>query len=497
MAEASAPTPLRGEVPFRSSGGRVAALIAVAVAAVLIIRSLGMGFPRMDAQIALLVLIGVVLVTINVWHQLRIGRRYALINVYSGIFLSEFIVGAFVATSSATILNKEPLSTEVVTLALGLGVGGYVMLTLGYYIPAIFPGRTAREHAADLRATTDGDDDFPPRYRALLFVMLGVLIALGFVQLMLRIQKAGGFAEYLAIAYTLRYGTFADTDTANAGAVLASLLAAGALPAAALLYVAWLRGRLVAVEKWLLVAMTAVLLARQASTAFRAVVVFTLISAFAVYDSERGVSTRRLLLVGATMLLILIGVNHAHVMLHTLTGMGTATTFAESIQDLLAPHGYVETLSRVLDARARLEALQGSGMLTSILFFIPRAIWTSKVPSDEYGTGLVQGWAALPTHYQMAVTNVGELFVHFGAIGLTALLFWGIAYRWLDDKWSVGLEWRVVLLCISVPRVFPDQGMGLSAFMISLASVAFFMVPLAVAKRFMGIRGHTAPTPTQ
>jgi hypothetical protein len=450
-------------------------------------------FPRLDVRIAMLLTLAVALVAVNVAYQLHLGRRYALLNVYSGIFFSEFVVGSLVATSRGEVVNKQHLATDAVVAALSLGLAGYVILLVGYHLPSLLPGGNPEAQRAKPAAVPG--DDFPPRYRVVLFVATAVMIGLGFIQLALRIQKAGGVAQYLAIAYTLRYGTYADTDVSNAWAVLASLLAAGALPAAALLYIAWMRGKLSGLEKWLLLALTVLLLARQASTAFRAVVVFTLISAFAVYDSERRIGWRKLTVGVALIVVVLVGVNYLHVLLHALTGVGKVTDFGEASQELMAPHAYLETLSGLMDARSRLQPLEGQGMLTSILFFIPRAIWTAKVPSDQYGTGLVQDWAGLTTTYQMAVTNVGELFVHFGVIGLAALLVWGLIYRWLDDRWWHGLEWRMALLCISVPRVFPDQGMGLSAFMISITSVAWFLIPLAIAKKLAGLPSHTPSAP--
>jgi hypothetical protein len=447
-------------------------------------------FPRMDTRIAEMLALAIAFVVANVAYQLHLGRRYALLNVYSGIFFSEFVVGTLVATARGDVLNKHHLSTDSVATGLGVALAGYVILLIGYHLPSLAPVIRPRPRpVAD--ANTDAMPDFPVRYRIILFAMLVVTLALGFIQLALRVQHAGGFAAYLAVAYTLRYGTYADTDAANAWAVLASLMASGALPCAALLYVAWMRGRLSGLEKWLILLLTVVLLARQASTAFRAVVVFTLISAFAVYDCERRVGWKKLAIGAALIMLALVGVNYVHVLLHTLTGFGTTTSFSDASEELMAPHAYLETLTTIIDARSRIDPLNGEGMLTSILYFVPRAVWTSKVPSDAYGTGLVQSWAGLTTTYQMAVTNVGELVVHFGAAGLVAMLPWGFIYRWLDDRWWTGLEWRIVLVCISVPRVFPDQGMGLSAFMISVTSVAGFIIPLLIARRIAGLPTNT------
>jgi hypothetical protein len=39
--------------------------------------------------------------------------------------------------------------------------------------------------------------------------------------------------------------------------------------------------------------------------------------------------------------------------------------------------------------------------------------------------------------------------------------------------------------------VFPDQGMGLSAFMISVTSVAGFIIPLLIARRIAGLPTNT------
>ena len=466
-----------------------AALTAVVVAALFelhtLIRDL---FPRIDLAVAELLLIAIALGVGTIVQQLRQGRRYSLLVVYSAIFLSEFVVGTFVATARVDILWRQQLSSESVFRTLSLGVMGYVVLLLGYHVPAM-RGRLAAALNDDLPPQAVGRE-FPPRYRFALFALLAVTTAFGFVQLALRVKKAGSLAAYLAIAYTMRIGTYADTDAANAYAVLASLLASGALPAAALLFVAWMRGKLTGLEKWLLVAMTVALLGRQASTAFRAVVVFTLFSAFAVYDSERRISPQKVLAMGLVIFAALMGVNYLHVILHSLTGFGAATTFADSSKELLAPHAYLETFARLIEVHDRMGPLEGKGILTSLLFFIPRAVWLTKLPSDQFGTGIVQAWAGFPTTYQIAISNVGELFVHFGVAGLVGLFLWGVVYRWFDSKWTASLEWRVALLCIAAPRVFADQGMGISAFAISITSIAGFLIPLAIFQRLVGLGAH-------
>ena len=76
-------------------------------------------------------------------------------------------------------------------------------------------------------------------------------------------------------------------------------------------------------------------------------------------------------------------------------------------------------------------------------------------------------------------------------LGLVVGLFlWGVVYRWFDNKWTASLEWRVALLCIAAPRVFADQGMGISAFAISITSIAGFLIPLAIFQRLVGLGAH-------
>lgn len=479
-----------------SSGSRVTPALAMFALAAAFVVAAGIWelhllvtrlFPRITLPVAELLVLAIALPAAVIGQQLRQGRRFSLIVVYSLIFLSEFVVGTFVATGRDQILWRQQLSSDSVIRTLGLAVLGYAVLVAGYLLPSLarrgLPPGTAPARAA----RGDAGADFPPAYRVILFLMMALTTVFGFVQLALRIKKAGSFAAYLAIAYTMRIGTYAETDAANAWAVLASLLASGALPAAALLYIAWMRGKLSTFEKALLMALTVALIGRQLSTAFRAVVVFTLFSAFAVYDAERRIRARRLAVMGVVIVAALVGVNYVHVLLHSLTGVGGGGSFAESSMELLAPHAYLETFARMLEVRDRMVPLEGKGVLTSMLFFVPRAIWLTKLPTEEFGTGLVQAWAGFPTTYQIAISNIGELFVHFGYFGLIGMFLWGMAYRWFDGRWSRSLEWRVTLLCISAPRVFADQGMGISAFAITVLSVAMFIVPLDVASRLAGL----------
>ena len=463
---------------------RICAIAALLIAVVQVRTTVMDLFPRIDLVVGELMLIALLLGVGTIVQQVRAGRRYSLLVIYTAIFLSEFVVGTFVAAAKVDILWRQQLSSASIAHTLSIAVVGYVLFLVAYHVPlqAAVPG-APREH----RRTAS---DFPVRYRIVLFCLMTLMTALGFVQLALRVKKAGSFAAYLAIAYTLRIGTYAETDAANAWAVLASLFASGALPAAALLFVAWMRGKLTTFEKWLFLALTVALLGRQASTAFRAVVIFTLFSVFAVYDSERRIGAKKLALLGVVILSALVGVNYLHVILHSLTGVGAVTNFADSSKELLAPHAYLETLARLIEVRDRMIPLDGKGIFTSLLFFVPRAVWLSKLPSEAFGTGLVQAWAGFPTTYQIAISNVGELFVHFGYAGLVGMLAWGLVYRWFDARWHHGLEWRVVLLCISAPRVFADEGMGISALAITVVSVACFMVSLNAATRIAGLGSH-------
>jgi hypothetical protein len=144
---------------------------------------------------------------------------------------------------------------------------------------------------------------------------------------------------------------------------------------------------------------------------------------------------------------------------------------------LIAPQGHFYVLNTILTLQENSNAgLHGEGLWESVFFFVPRLIWSTKAPSSEYGTMLVQAWAGLPTTYQIAVTNLGELIAHFGYTGIFGLLIYGRIYGFLDSFAWKSIEVRVGLYCLVMPRVLVDLGMGLSSLSNTLVGLALFLV---------------------
>jgi hypothetical protein len=185
--------------------------------------------------------------------------------------------------------------------------------------------------------------------------------------------------------------------------------------------------------------------------------------------------------------------NFIHLYLFYLTADWDYQSFGETLTLLATPHGHFQQLAQVLNAHnSSLESLHGLGFVESVFFFVPRVVWESKAPFNDYGTLLVQNWAGFPDAYQIAITNVGELIAHFGYIGLCGLFAYGLLYRFLDSfRWR-SVELRIGLYCLALPRTFADLGMGLSAVSISLVSLGVF-IALAIGLRVFS-RGNRIAT---
>jgi hypothetical protein len=149
------------------------------------------------------------------------------------------------------------------------------------------------------------------------------------------------------------------------------------------------------------------------------------------------------------------------------------------MSQLLAPHGHIYTLASIVSrADSGAPLLGGEGFVESFFFFVPRAVWLTKAQSVDFGTLLVQGWAGLPTSYQMAVTMVGELFAHFGLIGIAGMTLFGALYAGLDSLANRGPIEQAGFYGLLLARVLSDSGMGLSALAMTIFCLIVYFATL-------------------
>ena len=303
-----------------------------------------------------------------------------------------------------------------------------------------------------------------------------VVLAAGLYPIYQRVIAAGGIQEFLSKAYLYRFGTYAETDQQSALLAFANIFSGCSLGIVGLGVMVWLRGGLSTGEKMLLAAAIGLLIARQGASMLRSSVLFTFVSIVAVYNSERPFRPLKLIAFSAVIVSVLLAVNFVHQTLYTLTAGWEQQSFAETLGGLLAPHGHFQTLSATVERhQASGEMLNGEGLLECVFFFVPRVIWESKLPSSDFGTQLIQAWLELPTGYQMAVTNTGELIAHFGWFGILGLIVYGAFYGYFDSFRFRSPALRVALYCMLLPRVLADAGMGISAFSNTIFGLVIFL----------------------
>jgi hypothetical protein len=428
--------------------------------------------------IATLGLLGTILAASVIGVQMSRGRLFTLLTFHSALFILECGGGALKAVMPDTFPDFASLTAEnplpYVPLGLVIYIGGYALMLYGYLVATALTRRTPV--AADEAMNRFFDRRWTGGYKLLLFLVTFFTITVGFIQHYFRVQSAGGLSGFLETAYQHRAGTATETQGDTALVVIGTVLASSALPLVLIWLFAWLRGRLGPMGKVVVFGLTSLLLFRQYTSMFRAVILLTLIAIFAAYISERRMSIMRWIAIGLVMFGLFVAVNFIHLYLYYLTADWNRYGLLQSMSQFLGPHGHLYTLSAVL---AKLDAgaptLNGTGMVESIFYFIPRAFWTTKLTSNMYGTPLVQGWADLPTHFQMAITAVGEWIAHFGYLGIALMFFNGMLFGWLDSFYDRGTICRAALFGLLIGRVLPDAGMGLSSIAITLTLLGAFL----------------------
>jgi hypothetical protein len=416
--------------------------------------------------------------------QVRRRRIFSLLTFYSALFLIESSGGALKGALPAVfpeVMVSSHSGLPWVPTALAISLAGYALFLYGYAVASWLTRKRAGHR--DIVTERHFDRWWKPSYKLPLMAVTFFAIAVGFVQHWGRIRAAGGLLAFMKTAYQYRFGTVTEAGGETIVVVLANLIGSTAVPLTLIWVIAWLRGRLNVVEKMAVTSLVLLLAARQASTMFRAVVMFTLLSFGATYLSERKIRLRSLIASGAVLVALLVTVNFGHYYLYYLTAGWDRPDVAASMAELLTPHGHVATLALVVSKLDSTDdRLQGKGFLDSMFFFVPRAVWHSKAESLESGTLLVQGWADLPTHYQMAITAVGEWVAHFGLLGIAGMTLFGALYGMLDRLADGGPIGRAALYGALLSRVLPDSGMGISSLAITLFCLLVFCAEIALAR---------------
>lgn len=426
-------------------------------------------------MIALLALAAVILGMTVLGVQFTRGRVFTLLTFHAALFVLEagggsikaMFPGVFYEFSATTRDNPLPY----VPLALAVYIGGFVLMLYGYCVAAYF---THRRASSDEAMNRFFDERWTFSYKTLLLLFTLGAIAAGFMPHYYKI-RAVGLSTFLQTAYLHRFGTGTDVQAETAVVVVASVISSSAIPLALIWMFAWLRGRLTLMGKVIILGVFALLMFRQYTTMFRTIILATLLAMVAAYTSERRITIGKWVLIGSLMAAMFVAVNFFHFYLYYLTAGWDRQGLLRTMDQFLGPHFHVYTLSSILMTYERgAPLLEGKGLLESVFYFVPRGVWESKLPSTEYGTLLIQGWAELPTHFQMATTAVGEWIAHFGYIGMVLMFPYGLLVGWLDSFYDRGTVFRAALFGILLARVLAEAGMGVSALAITVTLLGVF-----------------------
>jgi hypothetical protein len=161
--------------------------------------------------------------------------------------------------------------------------------------------------------------------------------------------------------------------------------------------------------------------------------------------------------------------------------------FLESTLCLVASSSVFENLAAILTRNATgAPGLGFEGVVESIFFFVPRAIWPGK--STLYSSLLIAKWAGLPYYYQVAISGVGEMVARFGLAGIGGMLFYGVGAAVADRQLRTGSAAVKVGICALVlPRIWADTLMGLASVAITLFELTVFLV---VVRGFLLLAGR-------
>lgn len=432
--------------------------------------------PSLDLQLFLLILTSLSITIFVLFKQIKAGLLFSILTFYTGLFVFEFIGGAIVAGFYMPLPAKAVYPSEVILRSMLVAVAGYMFYLFGYFLKSFksgFQGITTRVDGG----TEDYFENFwSAKFRNLIFLAAFITIMLGLVQFFQRIAYAGGLATFLELAYSFRFGTYAESEQQNAFIVLATLCSRGAIGFLALLAIAWMYGKLSKSDKLITIALFALFAVRTLTSASRLPIILPIFSLLALYCHEKKVKTGTIIKSGVMLAVLVVLLNYLHQYLYYLTAGWDYRTLPQSLFNLIAPLNCFDNLIQINNASHVVTTLGGRGLLESVFFFVPRFIWETKAASGEYGTMLVQAWAGLPDWYQMAPSDIGELVAHFGNFGIFGMMFYGVVSRIMDDSVSGNLEYRVGFYCLLLSRVSVNAAMGVSALSVTLIGYLIFIV---------------------
>jgi hypothetical protein len=412
------------------------------------------------------IFVPVVVVAYNIANQ----KYFNILNIYSLIFLLEGFGGILAGAMKTPLPGQRPISENLLFQSLTVYVAGYLLFLFGFYLfrcmvshREIFAKAQLRPKALPVHLTKS-------QWHSL-FLILPVLISLGFIKVATKIRAADGITQYIYSMYQYRFGSFAEDVAENALVSLAGQLDNLALPLTMLGLAVWFSSRIPRLYRNILFFLLAILLFQKFTSGFRSVIFFTILSMIMVRDSVSPLKVSRLFVSTALLLVFLIGINLIHQYLYFLTAGWDKRTFLEGVARLVAPQKHLATLASVLTVASIKSPLYSEGLLESVFFFIPRVLWHTK--AEHYGTIIVQQWAYLPDWYQMAPTNVGELIARFGYTGLLGMPLVGAVHGWLEGfHRCANPVMRMGYFCTVLPRLLVHLGMGISALSITIFSMA-------------------------
>jgi hypothetical protein len=446
--------------------------------------------------LAALAAVGVVLSAATLRWHLRAGRVVTMFAVYITILTLEFGGGLIPA-----FINQNPTEFDDSIAAVIIRLASLVPFCCGYFLVAAslrWPDgpSAARSISSTLRLVVTA------RTRQILLGLWGLLAAATLYPLFVKIQIAGGISSYFEIFYQMRFGTYGESVLENTAVVAAGILAGPLLAVTALIAMDAASGATKPRSAMtLLVAATAFNIIAGAAQGRRMAIAVALAVPLAAWHFQRPFGRTAVFRLCTLLVVAAIVANWMHYYLYAATAGWDRRSLGETTMALLAPHEHLKTLTTIVAAAEVQEALGVRQLALSAVSLLPRAIWQGKPSHELLGSLAIQDWAGLPTHYQLAVTDVGEAIACLGYVGIATLTIMGALYALLDYSLFTSAAGRAVVIGVCLARVLSDQGMGVAALsqsvITTILTLAMFTVILpsgCVLAQRSSRRKHPAPS---
>jgi hypothetical protein len=316
-----------------------------------------------------------------------------------------------------------------------------------------------------------------------------LLAAVTLYPLIVKVGLAGGISSFLDVAYQMRFGTHGETPLENSAIVMASLMSGPFTAIIALLAMRAADGASrSAGTVVLLISLVSFNIVVSAAHGRRIGIAIAVLVPLIAWQLQQPLRHRALAAIALTLLLAALALNVLHFHRYAMSAGWDERSLSDTASDLLTPQGHLQTLGAVLSTADSKQELGGRQYLDSAVSLFPRILWKDKPEVENLGSLAIQGWADLPTHYQMAPTDVGEAIACFGPAGLIVLIGVGIWYATLDRLSCKSIAARAAVVGVGMTRVLVDQGMGVAALAISVVMIVI---------SFLLIRSLLPRCPTQ